>query len=793
MIKNYLKIAFRHLLRQSGISFLNVLGFSLGIACSFLGIVYALGEYSYDKHFTDHERIYRISVDFMGMGGFAVAPEVLSSYLHDNCPEVENITSFKNRGQITLKENERAIKADLVATDSQFFQVFDYSFLQGQPTEVLKAPYEAVLSESLAKNWFGDENPIGKTLSVVQNHPAFKIVGVVKDPMQNTHLKGNLWISNFHWQENKSSWFSASCYTYTKLKKGAGQSNLQATLNEIIEKEVYPQYGQSSGVPFEKWIKQEKTFRFFVYPLTDIYLHSKLNFELKGGGDETKVLGFLLIGLFILFIALANYINLTTAQFTVRAKEIAIKKAVGANKQNLIQQFLIEAVVFGLLAALGALILAEIVQIGFEQFTGAPLISNPIFHPVTVAGFVGFSVLSSFVAGIYPALWLSRFLPIQMIRGQQSFGMNNWVRSGLVVLQFTIALGLIIGSIVLYQQLQFMQEKDLGFKKEGLLVISNINTLEEKGKVFQKELENLPIVASTSIAQSVPASNSIYQTSFKTPEMEQSVPMRTFPVDAGFIPTFGMTLLEGRNFRPNSLADSISVIINESAAKALGLTQALGAEIREGVRVIGVVSDFHIESFRHGIQPVVLTHATSGSELALRLSRQANGQEVQDFLQNVTEKWNIFAPNSAFQYAFIDDSFARFAEQEALQSKGILALTFLAIFIACLGLFALATFSTRRRTKEIGIRKVLGASVENIVKLLTKDFIKLVLIALLIASPLAWWTMNDWLQSFAYRIDIQWWVFVLAGTGAIAIAFLTVSFQSVKAALANPVNSLRSE
>ena len=792
MFQNSIKIALRNLLRSPGFTILNLTGFALGMACAFIGIQYAWQEISYDRGYANSERIYRVGTDFMGMGGFANAPEALVAYMRLNAPEIEAATRVRGWSSATLERDDRRLSVKALQTDSSFFKIFDYEFLEGNADHVLKSPHQAVLTESLAHSWFGQGSALGKTINIGEDKTEYIVAGVVKDEKRMTHLSADLWVPIYSELSGDGNWYSTRFHNYFLLKEGAAQADLNKSLQDLVRKNVYPNFS-GSGLSFEEWQASEHAYRLIIHPLQDIHLKSKLRFEMGSGGDEAKVWGFLVIGLFVLIIAIVNYVNLSTAKSSQRAKEVGVKKTIGAGRGRLISQFLTEAMVFGILAALAALGFTELLQTVFQKITGETLLANSLLRPTVIGGFIIFCLFVSLFAGIYPAFFLTAFRPVQVLKGDVAQGKDKWMRNGLVVLQFTIAGALIIGSLVVWQQLDFMANKDLGFNRNGVLTIKSANELGEHAKSFQSELEQLPIVINSSFSQSIPAGNTIVQTTFQSPEMEQSIPLRTFPSDAEFLETLGMRLVDGKGFPHKNTPDTTVALITESAAKALGLNDPIGAEINEGMRVLGVVSDFHIESLRNGIEPIVFTHALTGNYLNVSLSPNSGKDGISDFIRNAEKTWEKFMPGTKMRYSFLDESFARLAHQDEVQGKGILALTVLSIFIACLGLFGLAAYTAERRTKEIGIRKVLGASVSGIVALLSKDFLKLVVIALIIAIPLSFYFMQKYLDNYAYRIDLEWWVFASAGIIAVSIAFLTVGFQSVKAAMVNPVESLRNE
>lgn len=789
MLKNNLKIAWRKLFRRPIYSGLNIVGLALGIAASFVLLFFVKEETSYDKHFEHKDQIYRIASDFYNMGGFARTSAALYSWLKEDCKEVKYVTAIDGLG------NDMSIEVDGVeyiegkgmAIDSNFFRLFSFELTEGNPRRLMKNPDEAVLSERLAKKYFGDAPAIGETILVGKDKKPYQVAGVVKEDKRKTHLRSDLFLP-LELKEDKR-WTSAAIFVYVQLHEQTTIAQLEESMEGLKRDKIYPTFPNESS--YESWAAGSHRVEYFPQPLTDIYLHSKFRFDMIQGGNPQQIAILGAIGIFLILIAIINYINLTTARSSVRAKEIGVKKTLGAKRPLLAGQFLTESVFTSLLAMVFAGALAEALLQVFEKITGHAIMDSIFADWRHLALLIVFSILTGLIAGAYPAFYLTQFKPVKILKGQFSLRGNKKLRGGLVVFQFAIAAGLIIASLVVFQQLKYMQQADKGFEQEGVLIVNNVRELGEQAQAFRQEMERYPQVISTSFNDRLPAGNFLWMYTFQTPEMEESITIQTFPVDENYLPTLGLRLIEGRNFSEEIASDSNAVILNESAVEALGLVgkDLIGAEVNEGVRVIGVVKDFNFQSLREKIEPAVMSFGPNGHRLALKLK----GVQMADFITDLESNWQKFSPEEPIAYTFLDDNFAKLAAKEKMLGQAVTMFTLLAIVIACLGLFGLAAFMAEQRTKEIGIRKVLGASVSSLVGLLSKDFLKLVFIALLIASPLAYYLMNRWLADFAYRIHIQWPVFALTGFSAILIAFLTVSFQSIKAALANPVNSLRNE
>ncbi len=791
MFKNNFKIAWRNLWKYPMYSTVNLLGMSLGLAAAFVLLFYTYRELTYDQSFRDADRIYRVGTDFFNMGGFAKSQENLLPVLTQETPEIELATRF-DRGfrdlEVKAWEQEYEEKAHLYV-DSAFFRMFSFNFVAGDPTRALQAPNEVVLSQRLAEKYFGGTTQaMGKTIFTGTEQKPYQVAGVINNHDLRTHLKADLWFPLAGREENRTSWTNVTFYNYVKLNKNSTVADLRSGLDALLKNHAYPSV--KTDLPFEKWVNHKDAVKFYIQPLTDIYLTSNYSMEVSAGGNATQVYILGIIGLFIIFLAGVNYINLTTARSMVRAKEIAIKKTLGAEKKFLIKQFLSEAIWFSMVAVIIAGGLAELLQTLFSKITGEQHMQTIFSNWQQPLLLIGFALLVGILSGLYPAFYLTSFRPAKIIKGARNKKENGQLRSGLVVFQFVISIGLIISSVIVYQQLHYMLDKDKGLNQDGVIVVENLNELKDQSATFRAETARNSKVLSTSFARRVPAGSGIWMYTYQTPEMTESITIQTFPVDHDFLPTVDMRLLKGRNFSEEIASDSSAIILNEAAAKQLGLGEnPIGAEVNQKQHVVGVIHDFHFQSLREEIAPVVLSYAPQGSKLVVKTNSSDIGEVVAALKQN----WQKFSPEAPMIYTFMDENFAQLASKETMLSQAITFFTLLAFIIACLGLFGLATFSTEQRTKEIGIRKVLGATVAHIVGLLSTDFLKLVFLAFVIASGIAWFAMDRWLENFAYRINIHWWVFALAGLAAVAIAFVTVSIQSIRAAIANPVKALKNE
>ena len=790
MMKTHVLLAWRNLSKYPGYTLLNLSGLALGIAAAFVLGLYVRQELSYDAGFTDGDRIYRIATDFYGMGGFANSQEQLADVLPQETAAVEQMTRIKGQSRPLpfLVGEQRFEEPDVLFADPDFFHVFAYDFVAGSSAEALESPDGLVLTEDAATRFFGTTNALGRTVLVGKERVPHRVTGVVAPPPGRTHLAAGFWLP-LEREEPAAGWTNVAYYNYVKLRPGATQADLEAGLDNILRRHAYPS-AQFDG-SFEQWQAAPQSVQFFIQPLRDIYLHSAYNFELAPGGSPTQVYALGIVGLFILLIAGVNYVNLTTARAAVRAKEVGVKKTMGAAQGALVRQFLAETVLFSLLAAVLATGLAEAMLGVFAFITGTPLVGSVFADGPHVLALLGFSVGVGVLAGLYPAFYLSRFRPSRILKGGWVAGGNQRLRGSLVVVQFAIAIVLVVGSLVVYRQLVFMQGADKGLAQDGVLFVENLGALGEQAEAFRQQLAQSPQVEEVSLARRLPTGAGVAMYTFQTPEMEESITIQTFPGDEHYLSTLGMRLLAGRNFSADLASDSNAVILNEAAVAALGLgDDPIGRLVNDDQEVIGVVGDFHFQSLRDRIEPVVLTYAAEGDELAVRL--RSDG-DVAAFLDRMQVLWQPLAPDDPIRYRFLDDNFAAMAAQERMLGRAVAFFTLLALVIAAMGLFGLVAFAVQRRTKEIGIRKVLGAGVPAILALLSKDFVRLVGMAFVVAAPLAYLLMDRWLDGFAYHVEIGPGVFILAGGAALLVALLTVSTQALRAASTDPVKALRYE
>ncbi|MDX1618259.1 MAG: FtsX-like permease family protein, partial [Balneolaceae bacterium] len=625
----------------------------------------------------------------------------------------------------------------------------------------------------------------GEEQTVEEREP-YTVTGVVRESPDKTHLPAKIW---FHFEpQDQSNWLSASFYNYVLVREGLDAADLRERLETFVEHTVFPTLERKSS--YEEWIQTDGAYRFSVVPLTDIYLKSDQRFEFAAGGSETNVQIFALVALFIVIIAAVNFVNITTARSVRRAKEVGIRKTLGTGRRALILQFLAESVLISVLSLVVAVGLAELFLTLFERFTGIELLNTLYSDLFDLLAILGITIVIGLLAGIYPALSLSSFRPVEVLKGDITASGKSLFRNALVAGQFTISLSLLACTGLIFQQIEYMQTRDLGLDMDHVLVIQNAGLLGEQKESFRDALLGRSGIEKVSYNSRIPMGSSVLVKTFRTQEMEEGRPIQLFWGDHRYLSVMGFRLLEGRDFSMDIAADTSAVILNRSAVRALGLEQPIGARLNSDSRVIGVVSDFNYESLRQAIEPAaIMLNAEAGSRLAAKLS----GADISGILGGVREVWERYRPDEPMNYYFLDQSYARLLEREQMLGRAVTLFAFLAVLISCLGLYGLSAYICEQRTKEIGIRKVLGATTADIVLFLNKNFTKPVLVSILISIPLAAVIMDAWLDTFAYKTEINPWVFGLACLAGLAIAWGTVSWQSIKTALKNPIDSLRTE
>lgn len=802
MFKNYLLIAFRKLWKNKGLSFINIFGLATGMACTLMIFLFVQDELKYDRHHADADRVYRVVKDFINDDGSripdATTPGPLAGAMQEEMPEVESVTRLHpDWGGTNILEygDKKFTESKVWRVDSSFLDIFSITFVKGHAKTALNDLTSVVLTETTAHRYFGNEDPIGKVMKM-DGREDITVTGVIRDVPPQSHIHYNFLMSYRRLPQNAhTNWGSYNYYTYVKVKPG---TNIKA-----FEKKIQDVHDRNSSEHFSQ---------FYTQPLLDIHLTSHLKWELEPNGDKLYVYIFSVIGIFILVIAAINYINLSTARSSLRAKETGIRKVSGAHRTSLVFQFLMESVILCSISALLALAIAWLVTPVVNELTQKQL--QIISNPIVLMYLFGVTILIGMIAGLLPALYLSSFRPVAALKGLRlTEGGALTLRKSLVVVQFTISIALIISTLIIVQQIDYLQTARLGFDKDQVVVLRNARGLS---RADQSSFLNS--VKQLSGVQDAATAGGILGQGFSTSRLravgsEQEQQLNFGSVGFGYMDVTGIEMAEGHGFTNEFPADTMNngilggpmhqrlggIVINERAVKEFGLgSPAVGKRLEwatDGdtlyyVEVVGVAKDFHFTSLRNEIKPFgFIMNPGRQSNFTIRLSKG----DIPSTIAQLEELWKRSFPERTFEYTFLSESFAKMYIAEGRFQKVFISLVVLGIIIACLGLFALASFSAEQRIKEIGIRKVLGASVLHVMTLLSKDFLRLVAISIVLAIPVAAYAMKGWLQGFAYHVSMEWWIFVVSAVIALVIAMLTISTQAFKAAVVNPTKSLRSE
>jgi len=791
MLKNYLTVALRNLRRNKGYAAINIAGPSIGMAASLLILLFVRHELNYDRHHPHAERIFRVTWGAESSGRATASATVapLAPVLAANYPEIETAIRLRREAPLVRHGDKRFYEERFFFADPEILRVFSFVFLQGSPATALQNPNSVLITQAMSQKYFGSQNPLGKRLTVSDTLD-LQVSGVLAESRSPAHFHADFIapLSPRLLGDDVNAWFIQRYWNYIKLKEGTAAEEVEQKISGVVGLHGADQQ-ERFGV----------SYKLYLQPVTDIHLHSNLWMEIEPTGSATMVTVFAAVAVLILIIAAINFINLSTARANQRAKEIGVRKVLGAHRRRVMRQFLSESVLISLLALLFALLLVELSLPLFTALCGTPLIIDYLHNPAYLGQAFAIALLAGLSAGIFPALLLAAFRPVEALKGVSSLGMRGeGVRKTIVAVQFAASTVLIIGTIVIFQQLHFMRNQELGFNEEQILAMSFRGDLSmvARYETLKSELLKIPGVAAVTGSSTTPGQ--LPWSRFIRPEgKDANTGRQTFAVDADFDDVYGLEIVAGRFFKRELETDIDGAFVINEAMVALyewgSPEQALGKilisnEIRGPV--IGVLKDFHFRSLHQDILPLFMVYRP---DRLYTISVKITSQNLSAVVASFEKAWRQLFPDAPFDYYFIDESFDRQYRADERLSKIFTAFSSFAIFIACLGLFGLAAYSAEQRTKEIGIRKVLGATVPGIVGLLSKDFVKLVLLANFIAWPVAWFAMNKWLQNFAYRIDIGWWVFALAGGIALIIALLTVSAQAIRAALANPVEALRYE
>ena len=789
-------------MRQKGYSAINIIGLSLGLAATILILIYIVDEFSYDRMHTDAGQIYRVGVSARLEGTGIMSAETcapLAERMQKEIPQVTEVVRFGMWETMPMAFDDKTFteKRVLVA-DSNFFRFFSFPVIKGNIEDFLRGPDKLVITESTALRYFGTEDPIGKIITRGAERTAAEVVGLVKDPPHNSHITFNMVLSGESWDfMDDTQWTSMNLYTYFKTHPNADLSVVKDHLDDMVETHMGSELERFTGLNLQEFRKQGNDLGLFIQPMLDIHLRSDLKGEITPGGNIKYLYIFGIIALFIILAACINFMNLSTARSANRAKEVGIRKTVGAFRSRLIFQFIAESLLYTFVSTLLALAIISLSLNSFNELTGKELTISIFGSPVVIGSLLLFVMVVGVIAGSYPAFYLASFNPTDVLKGKVRSGFkNSMLRNTLVVFQFVISIALIFGSIVVYRQLQFIQKKELGFDKENVINLLHTLLLKTDAEAFKNELSMHPTFRGATYANSLPP-RTPWWSAFRKAGSDQDFMLNVYEADYDHLKTMGYEMKAGRYFSREFRSDKDGIILNETAYKAMAFTNleeavvlSYRSEPPAPLKVLGVLKDFNYQSLKDDVKPMaILLGPEPNLEMGIRLSK-GNTAEQLKLLENI---WKKYAPDAPFEYSFLDQNFDALFRTEQRMGRIILVFTVLAISIACLGLFGLAAYTAEQRAKEISIRKVMGASVTQMVALIAKDFTILVMVALAIATPLAWYLAEGWLAGFANRIRIEYTYAVISGLISMLIAMVTISYQSLKAARENPVKAMRLE
>ena len=804
MFKNYLKITIRNLTKNKLFSIVNILGLTIGITCFILIGLFVFNELTYDSYNNKEDRIFRLNSYYkVGDNRFNLAnsPMPLANALASEYPEIEKIARLLPANNIYLKKENNYIKEEkFFYADSSLFDIFTIDFISGNPKTALTQPNNVVITTNTAQKYFSSKNPIGKRI-ILSNGKEFLITGVVKPLPENSHFEFDFIASlNSLPESGKINWFGQFVHTYVLTKKGVTAEELNKKIYSVAEKYLGPIIKSAFGVSYKEFLNNGNNFSFAFVPLKDIHLYSKMFNELKEAGDINTIYFFSTIAIFILIIASINFINLSTARSKKRANEIGVRKVLGSNKTQLLKQFLSESILLCFIAVIISLMLVELLLPYFNNLTDKELSLNLFENAFLIPGLILFTLVLGISAGLYPSLLLASFKPVQILKSNAAvYNKKGGLRKSLVVFQFATSVVLFTGTFVIYNQMQYIKNKNLGFNKDQVLIIKNINDLGSKQFTFANAIKENINVLDASLSFGLPDYD-LTANIFKKKGENNPYTLVTIPVDYNFLNTYKLKIKEGRYFSKNISTDTLSIILNEAAVKKLNFKNPLNSELLTSLgnnnnvsplKVIGIVKDFHLQTLKDEIRPaaLILLDTPEADFLSIKIF----SKDIQKTIKYLSNKWKEFGQIKPMEYSFFDDNFNELYKSEIQSEKVFTIFAILAIIIACLGLFGLTAFTAEQRKKEIGIRKVLGATVTNIVFMLSKEFLILIGAANVIAWPVSYFLMHKWLEDFVYKTEMGIDIFLISGLAVIVIALITVSFQAIYAAISNPVNSIRYE
>lgn len=806
MFNNLIKHSIRSFKRQRAYIVINILGLSIGIACSLLIALYVLNEASYDKYNVKRDRIYRTILNGK-IGGqevtIATSPAIMGPTFIKEFPEIEDFLRMTQRGPTVLEYNGQTFtEEDMMEADSSFFNFFSIPVIKGDPKNLLNAPHRIVLSESAASRIFGNENPIDKPIKIGTDTVRYIVSGVMADVPENSHFRANILGSFMTNPRSKNPvWLSNSFSTYFLLKPNTTYKTIEEKIPDLLLKYVGPEIQQYMGISITDWSAQGNKYRFYLQNLSDVHLDTSIQQEFKAATDPKYLLIFGSIAILIVLIAAINFMNLSTAQATRRAKEVGIKKVAGSTRGMLVAQFLSESFILSFISLIFAIIFIKASLPYFNNILGSSLSLKLISNWYTIPALIVFSMIVGLLAGSYPSLFLSSFNPYEVLKGSvKNSTQNGRLRRVLVVFQFAVSILLIIGTMIMYRQISYMLNKDVGFDKEQLIVINRAGALGTKMKAFKDSVREIPGVINVSSSTAVPGRNNNNNGYTIEGRKDETFLMMTNWVDYNYLETYGMTLASGRSFNESYSTDNRACLINESAMKDFSITNIENTRFSEPgdsgkmsyLQVIGVVKNFNFESLRNPIGPYILKFQNDGM-LWGYISVRLTAQNYTSTINAIESKWKEFLPNNPLQYYFMDEDFEQMYIQEKQNAQMAVIFSVLAIFIAALGLFGLTSFTVEQRTKEIGVRKAMGSSVAGIYYVISKEVITLVTISAIIAWPIVYYWAGKWLENFYFRMNLGLFTFVAGLIIALAIAILTISFRILRAARVNPAQSLKYE
>jgi putative ABC transport system permease protein len=806
MFANLIKHSLSSFKRQRSYIIINILGLSIGIACSLLIAIYVINEASYDKFNTKRDRIYRAILNGK-IGGQEVttssSPAIMGSTMLKEFPEIEDFLRMNGTGPTVIEYNNQTFTEEhLIEVDSSFFNFFSVPVIKGNPNALLNAPHKAVLSESTAKKIFGNENPIDKVIKIGSDTTRYVVTGVMGDVPQNSHFEANILTSFITNPRSKNpEWMSNSFGTYFLLKPNSSYKTVDAKYPELLQKYVGPEIQKYTGISLSDFIAQGNKYRFYLQSLNDIHLDTSIQQDFKASTDPKYLKIFGSIAILIVLIAAINFMNLSTAQASRRAKEVGIKKVAGSTKGMLVAQFLSESFILSFVSLILALVFIKATLPYFNNLLGAKLFLSLFGNWYTIPLLVLFTVFVGFLSGSYPAFFLSSFNPYEVLKGSVKNSMKNGrLRRVLVVFQFAVSILLIVGTLIMYRQIKYMLNRDVGFNKEQLIVINRAEALGMKMKSFKEAVKNIPGVVNISSSTAIPGRTNNNNGYMMEGRKDETFLMATSWVDYDFLDTYGMTLESGRSFKETFSSDKDACVINESAKKDFNIQDIDKARFMqpgdsgkiEYLPVIGVVKNFNYESLRNPIKPYILK-LQNDNMLWGYITVRLTAQNHQKTITAIEDKWKEFVSNNPLQYYFLDADFELMYKQEKQNAQMAVIFSILAIFIASLGLFGLTSFTVEQRTKEIGVRKAMGSSVAGIYVVISREVVILVSVAAIIAWPLVYYWAGKWLQNFYYKINLGFFTLVVGLAIALGIAVLTISYRIVRAARVNPAQSLKYE